>query len=552
MVLGVTLSASLALVNNAMEKAPFVQMFEDRRADWPRTAKKQENPMNLLKKRALAALIATCLAPCAWSADEAQHPAHAKIIAADSSKPVLLAGLRPQPELVWQRTSPNSKELDGPVLYQILFRSSAMPGHLPKIAPNFTLTDSLISEGNGFIAIGALSINSSGIVTFANGQTFPGGNGTVSSISAGAGLTGGTITTTGTIGLDTAFTDNRYLRLNGGAMAGTITFANGQTFPGAGTITGIATGPSLTGGGTSGNVFLNIAPGGVTNPMLAANSVSNANIADGSLNPAKIAGTAAILGSNSFTGNQSITGNITASGAVGIGTSAPAFKLQAVDSDATASGIQINASNTSTVTNSFSVFSASANNGAVVSQMYADGLGTGPLGTPGGVFGTFTPHPIGFFTGNIQRMGIDTDGSVSINNKITIYNGVPTAGNGVPSIVAAVNLTGLKTGQNLALFTPSAPGLFRVSVYELCTTADASAAIASFLNWRDLSGTDQSITLTPSGFIPALSCNAKGRYTSVSTVVQSVANIPIGLQVTPFNAFTTGDYAVFATVEQLF
>jgi len=520
--------------------------------------------MNLLKKRALAVLIATCLAPYAWSADQTQHPigAHAKTLAADSSKPVLPAGLRPQPELVWQRTSPNSKALDGPVLYQILFRSSATPAHLPKIASNFTLTNSLISEGNGFIAIGALSINSSGIVTFANGQTFPGGNGTVSSISAGAGLTGGTITTTGTIGLDTAFTDNRYLRLNGGAMAGTITFANGQTFPGAGTITGIATGPSLTGGGTSGNVFLNIAPGGVTNPMLAANSVSNTNIADGSLNPAKIAGTAAVLGSNSFTGNQSINGNITASGNVtasgdvGIGTPTPAFKLQAVDSDATTAGIQINTSNTSTANNSFSVFSASANNGAVVSQMYADGLGTGPLGTPGGVFGTFTPHPIGFFTGNIQRMGIDTDGSVSINNKITSYNGVATAGNGVPGIVAAFNLTGLKTNQNLALFTPSAPGLFRVSVYELCTTADMTATLTSTLNWRDLSGTDQFITIGSSsgiGNIPILPCNAAGHYSSVTFVVQSVADIPIGLLVGLLNSFTSGgNYAVFATVEQLF
>jgi len=203
--------------------------------------------MNLLNKRALAALIATCLAPCAWTADQTQNPAgaHAKTVAADPSKPVLLAGLRPQPELVWQRTSPNGKALDGPVLYQILFRSSATPRHLPKIAPNFTLTDSLISEGNGFIAIGALSINSSGIVTF----------------------------------------------------------ANGQTFPGTSTITSIATGAGLTGGGSTGNLLLNIALGGVTNPMLAANSVSNANIADGSLNPAKITGTAAILGSNSFIGN---------------------------------------------------------------------------------------------------------------------------------------------------------------------------------------------------------------------------------------------------------
>src|SRR5712691_4591016 len=184
------------------------------------------------------------------------------------SEPLLLAGLRPQPGLVSQRTSPNRKALDGPVLYQILFRSSATPGHLPKIAPNFTLTNSLISEGNGFIAIGALSINSSGIIAFANGQTFP-GNGTVSSISAGTGLTGGTITTTGTIGLDTAFTDNRYLRLSGGAMAGTITFANGQTFPGTGTVTSIATGAGLSGGPITGTGTLSIANGGITNAMLA-------------------------------------------------------------------------------------------------------------------------------------------------------------------------------------------------------------------------------------------------------------------------------------------
>src|SRR5260370_15420852 len=152
-------------------------------------------------------------------------------------------------------------------------------------------------------------------------------------------------------------------------------------------------------------------------------------------------------------GNTTASGNVPASGDVGIGTPTPAFKLQAVDSDATTAGIQINASNTSTVTNSFSVFSASANNGAVVSQMYADGLGTGPLGTPGGVFGTFTSHPIGFFTGNIQRMRIATDGSVSINNKITSYNAVSTVGIAILGIVTALNLTGLKTTQNLTLFT---------------------------------------------------------------------------------------------------
>jgi hypothetical protein len=46
---------------------------------------------------------------------------------------------------------------------------------------------------------------------------------------------------------------------------------------------------------------------------LAANGVNDSHIADGSLSPAKIVGTAATLGSNSFLGNQSITGSLNVS-----------------------------------------------------------------------------------------------------------------------------------------------------------------------------------------------------------------------------------------------
>ena len=67
-----------------------------------------------------------------------------------------------------------------------------------------------------------------GVVTFAVGQTFPN---LVSSITAGTGLTGGTITSTGTIALDTAYTDGRYLELSGGTMTGDIVFSGTQSFP---------------------------------------------------------------------------------------------------------------------------------------------------------------------------------------------------------------------------------------------------------------------------------------------------------------------------------
>src|SRR5260370_40461929 len=81
--------------------------------------------------------------------------------------------------------------------------------------------------------------------------------------------------------------------------------------PDMGTVTSVGSGSGLTGGPITGTGALSIANGGGTNAMLAANSVTSANIADGSLNPTKVAGTSAILGSNNFAGNQTILGSLT-------------------------------------------------------------------------------------------------------------------------------------------------------------------------------------------------------------------------------------------------
>src|SRR5438067_9099290 len=83
-----------------------------------------------------------------------------------------VAALHPLPGLVWKRTSPSITSPDGPVLYQLIFRSNATPNAIPMISPQFTLTNSPIQvNAAGDVVIGGLSINgTSGMVTFASGQ----------------------------------------------------------------------------------------------------------------------------------------------------------------------------------------------------------------------------------------------------------------------------------------------------------------------------------------------------------------------------------------------
>jgi len=105
---------------------------------------------------------------------------------------------------------------------------------------------------------------------------------------------------------------------------------------------------------------------------------------------------------------------ITNAGNVGIGTNLPFFPLHVKKFEGTGTGLQARVSNTSTSVNSLAAFSLEANNGTVVSQAAVDGLGTGPLGAASGYYGTFTSHPIGFVTGNVERMRVTTAGNVGI------------------------------------------------------------------------------------------------------------------------------------------
>jgi hypothetical protein len=147
--------------------------------------------------------------------------------------------------------------------------------------------------GNGVTAAAdtGLSIANDGIITFAAGQTFPGGGGGgVTQVNSGAGLTGGPITSTGTLAVD--FTQTQ-ARVAGSCAAGSsirviaqdgsVTCETDDGGAGGGTVTQVNTGLGLTGGPitTSGTVSIDttVVPQLGSSNMFAASNIFAASSA---------------------------------------------------------------------------------------------------------------------------------------------------------------------------------------------------------------------------------------------------------------------------------
>jgi hypothetical protein len=178
------------------------------------------------------------------------------------------------------------------------------------------------AEGNGSSATGTLnllgssgaaqptetglSIGPNGVINFAQGQTFPGAN-TITSVAAGTGLSGGGNSGSVTLSLNTAVTDARYLQLIGGTLAGGVT---ATSFTGNGsTLTSLN--PANLSAGTAG---INITGNAAT--AIVSATASNATALGGVM-----AGNYARLDiGNAFNGKQSVTGDVATTGSLTIGT----------------------------------------------------------------------------------------------------------------------------------------------------------------------------------------------------------------------------------------
>ena len=267
----------------------------------------------------------------------------------------------------------------------------------------------------------AFSVSNSGLVSFTSGQTFPGA-GTITGVTAGADLTGGGTTGNVTLNLDAtkvpllaasntfnaSQTVQGNLALNGSGNG--VIFADGtkQTTAGIGTITGVTAGTGLTGGGTTGNVTLNLDTTKV--PQLNAN--------------------------NAFTMNNTFAGT------VGVGTTAPAAQLDVEAPATAATGIQ--GVTSSTAFFAAGVFGHTTGTSGVTRGVYGasdspSGIGVHGIGAIGGQFETGNGT---IFVGRGQganRVIIDSLGNTSTTGGIS-------AGNGLTASASGVAVTGVSTG----------------------------------------------------------------------------------------------------------
>ncbi len=113
-------------------------------------------------------------------------------------------------------------------------------------------------------------------------------------------------------------------------------------------------------------------------------------------------------------GTQGETLDMGTNSITNVGTYSGGGNLSITLSDTSGAGVRCAVSNTSTATNSYAIYITQSDNGTVTAQFYTDGLGGGPLGTPGMYLGNFSNHPIGIFTNNTEKIRITAGGNVLI------------------------------------------------------------------------------------------------------------------------------------------
>jgi hypothetical protein len=172
----------------------------------------------------------------------------------------------------------------------------------------------LYSSGTSALANTGLSIASNGTLTFAAGQTFPGA-GTITGITPGTDLTGGGTSGNVTLNLDTTKVVTGVTAgtdLTGGGSSGNVTLSLDTTK----VVTGVLAGTDLTGGGTSGTVTLGLDTTKVVTGVTAGTGLTGGGtggVPTLSIDASKVP---QLSSANTFNNSQTVNGNVTVTGSV--------------------------------------------------------------------------------------------------------------------------------------------------------------------------------------------------------------------------------------------
>jgi hypothetical protein len=381
----------------------------------------------------------------------------------------------------------------------------------------------LYGSGANAPAETGLSIAGNGLISFATGQTFPGAGGTITGVTAGIDLTGGGTTGTVTLNVDTTKVPQ---------------LAAANTFTASQTVSGSVSATSFSGNGAA---LTSLQGANVQGAVAtASNALNLGGFAPSAYQPA---GSYATTGGNTFTGNQSVTGNVTATGSVsgaaatftGLVTEAGAL-LPASGTATTAQGY--NSQPLDSVTSAYNSSTASAQSQDF--RWLAEPVGndtSSPSGKLDLLFGANGAAPS------------ETGLSIASNGVVTFASGqtFQGAGNGtITGVTAGTDLTGGGTTGTvtLNLDTTKVPQLAAANTFTASQTVNGGVTATSFSGngsaLTNLQGANVQGTVATASNALNLGGLAPGSYQPAGSYATTGSNTFTGNQSVTGNVTATG------------
>ncbi len=140
----------------------------------------------------------------------------------------------------------------------------------------------------------------------------------------------------------------------------------------------------------------------------------------------------------------------------------------------------------------------------------------------------------------------EINSDVRIIGKLALYNGIGTVSGGIPALYGQANLTGQTASiGTTTLYTVPTAGVYRVSVYHLCTTAGTAGTLTTTTGWNDGSA---SHTISPAANISLASV---GNFAQGTAYLRVAAGQNITYSTTVSGVGGSPQYSLFIRVEAL-